>query len=142
MARYEEGNHSPKKGGITPRMDHLVSNFTSKAMLAGASYLKIPDKVISDTISMRSTSIKNRFMFFNQTQKNNNIKPLRNPKQIRFINLDFEDPLMKQALTSLGLVKEDLNNMKRLDDFSFDFNKQGEKLPIDDKIADLRFKHY
>jgi hypothetical protein len=29
-----------------------------------------------------------------------------------------------------------------LDDFSFDFNKQGEKLPIDDKIADLRFKHY
>ena len=31
---------------------------------------------------------------------------------------------------------------KRLDDFSFDFNKQGEKLPIDDKIADLRFKHY
>jgi hypothetical protein len=49
---------------------------------------------------------------------------------------------MIQALTNLGLAKEDLNISKRLDDFSFDFNKQGEKLPIDDKIADLRFKHY
>lgn len=128
MARYEEGNHSPKKGGLTQRTDHLDPNFTSKA--------------ITDNISMRSTSMKPRFMFFNQPQKNNSIKPLRNPKQIRFTNLDFEDPLMKQALTRLGLVKEDLNNMKRLDDFSFDFNKEGEKLPINDKIADLRFKHY
>jgi hypothetical protein len=141
MARYED-NLSPKKGGVTPHNDNLVSNFTSKAMAAGLSSLKIQEKGMSDTISMKSTSKNHRFMLFQKTKKNNNIKPLKNPKQIRFTNLDFECPLMIQALTNLGLTKEDLNISKRLDDFSFDFNKQGEKLPIDDKIADLRFKHY
>jgi uncharacterized coiled-coil protein SlyX len=49
---------------------------------------------------------------------------------------------MKKALERLGLVREDLNNMKRMDDFAFDFDKNGDRLPVENKIVDLRFRHY
>jgi uncharacterized coiled-coil protein SlyX len=85
----------------------------------------------------------NRVMMFAQNPTlSNDIKPLTNAKQIRMVNLDLESPRMKKALERLGLVREDLNNMKRMDDFAFDFDKNGDRLPVENKIVDLRFRHY
>jgi hypothetical protein len=72
----------------------------------------------------------------------NDIKPLTLAKQIRMVNLDMESPRLKKALGRLGLVRDDLNNMKRMDDFAFDVDKNGDRLPADNKIVELRFKHY
>jgi uncharacterized coiled-coil protein SlyX len=85
----------------------------------------------------------NRVMMFAQNPTlSNDIKALTNAKQIRMVNLDLESPRMKKALERLGLVREDLNNMKRMDDFAFDFDKNGDRLPVENKIVDLRFRHY
>lgn len=85
----------------------------------------------------------NRVMMFAQNPTlSNDIKPLTYAKQIRMVNLDLESPRMKKALERLGLVREDLNNMKRMDDFAFDFDKNGDRLPVENKIVDLRFRHY
>jgi uncharacterized coiled-coil protein SlyX len=85
----------------------------------------------------------NRVMMFAQNPTlSNDIKALTNAKQIRMVNLDLESPRMKKALERLGLVREDLNNMKRMDDFTFDFDKNGDRLPVENKIVDLRFRHY
>ncbi len=85
----------------------------------------------------------NRVMMFAQNPTlSNDIKPLTYAKRIRMVNLDLESPRMKKALERLGLVREDLNNMKRMDDFAFDFDKNGDRLPVENKIVDLRFRHY
>ena len=49
---------------------------------------------------------------------------------------------MKKAMETLGLVKEDINTTKRIDDFAFEETKNGDRLPVDSKIVELRFKHY
>ena len=81
-------------------------------------------------------------MFAHAPPMSNDIKPLTLAKQIRMVNLDMESPRLKKALERLGLVRDDLNNTKRMDDFAFDFDKSGDRLPADNKIVELRFKHY
>lgn len=85
----------------------------------------------------------NRVMMFTQAVNiTNDIKPLTLAKQIRTVCLDLDSPRMKQAMERLGLVNDDLNNMKRMDDFAFDYDKNGDRLPADNKIVEMRFKHY
>lgn len=61
-------------------------------------------------------------MFTQAVNISNDIKPLTLAKQIRTVCLDLDSPRMKKAMERLGLVHEDLNNMKRMDDFAFDYN--------------------
>lgn len=96
-----------------------------------------------DQLSSMSRSNLTRAMLFGaQTLKTNNIKPLTRPNKVRNVNLDLDSPRMVKAMGTLGLVKADLNNSKRLDDFAFDFTKNGDRLPVEGKIIELRFKHY
>lgn len=45
-------------------------------------------------------------------------------------------------MEKLGLIKEEMNNMKRLDDFAFEFTKKGDRLPVENRIMELRYRHY
>ena len=96
-----------------------------------------------DQLSSMSRSNLTRAMLFGaQPLKTNNIKPLTRPNKVRNVNLDLDSPRMVKAMGTLGLVKADLNNSKRLDDFAFDFTKNGDRLPVEGKVIELRFKHY
>lgn len=62
----------------------------------------------------------------------NNMNFLKKSYQIKLCRFDFETPKMKEAMINLGLVKEDLNTTKVLNDFYHP----------DETIASIRFKHY
>lgn len=50
-------------------------------------------------------------------KKNNEIRALVKPSQVRLVNLDFDSPRMKMALAKLGFEQEDLESHKRREDF-------------------------
>lgn len=81
-------------------------------------------------------------MFGVQPLKTNDIKPLTRSNRIRIVNLDLDSPRISKAMETLGLIKADMNNHKRLDDFAFELTKTGDRLPIENKIVELRFRHY
>lgn len=62
----------------------------------------------------------------------NNMNYLKKPYQIKLCRFDLDTPKMKEAMITLGLVKEDLITTKVLGDFYHP----------DDAIANIRFKHY
>ena len=53
----------------------------------------------------------------NKSRKNNDIRQLVKPSQVRLVNLDLDSPRMQQAMKKLGYSKEDLNNSKRKENF-------------------------
>ena len=50
-------------------------------------------------------------------KKNNDIRQLARPGQIRLVNLDLDSPRMQQAMQKLGYEKEDLDTYKRKEHF-------------------------
>lgn len=52
-----------------------------------------------------------------KSRKNNDIRQLVKPSQVRLVNLDLDSPRMQQAMKKLGYSKEDLNNSKRKEYF-------------------------
>lgn len=50
-------------------------------------------------------------------KNHNNIKSIGNPKTLKYLNLDLNSPMMRDAMNQLGLEDEDLDYRKNLDDF-------------------------
>ena len=75
--------------------------------------------------------------------KRNEIKEIRNYKQLDKVDLDFDSPRMKMALHNLGCSKEEcikkylflVINIYRE---RSEFDRKG----VDDDVINLRFKHY
>jgi hypothetical protein len=65
--------------------------------------------------------------------KRNDIKEIRNYKQLEKVDLDFDSPRMKKALHNLGVSKEECMKKERSE-----FDKKG----LDEDIVNLRFKHH
>jgi len=136
-AHYE--GMSPRKFGLSTGTESFTNRLGDGASPIFRKQISKNDEGVSTT----SRSHMNRVMMFAQAPPmSNDIKPLTLAKQIRMVNLDMESPRLKKALERLGLVRDDLNNTKRMDDFAFDFDKSGDRLPADNKIVELRFKHY
>jgi len=68
----------------------------------------------------------------------NDIKEIRHVKSLRFVNLDLESPNMKEAMTGLGMLANDINTHKTLDDFI----PHKSQPPVLDQIVKLRYRHY
>ena len=63
---------------------------------------------------------------------NNNIAPLKKIKHLRLVRFDLDSPRMAEAMLNLGLVKNDLNTRKTINDF-----------PSDEfGVSELHFKFY
>ena len=91
--------------------------------------------------------------------KNNDIRPLVKPTQVRLVNLDLDSPRMAQAMRMLGYEKEDLNTRKRREQFRLETDIK-QKSPqmrqlldtkelqvidpedVEEELVSLRFKHY
>ena len=65
--------------------------------------------------------------------KRNDIKEIRNHKQLEKVDFDFDSPRMKKALHNLGVSKEECMKKERSE-----FDKKG----LDEDIVNLRFKHH
>jgi hypothetical protein len=76
-------------------------------------------------ISNMSTHPEDRF--------NNDIKEIRNERQLEKVNLDFDSPRMKKAMDDLGIPHHECQKKEK----SL-FEKKG-KEPA---VIELRFKHY
>ena len=57
-----------------------------------------------------------------KSRKNNDIRQLVKPSQVRLVNLDLDSPRMQEAMKMLGYSKEDLNNSKRKESFKLNGN--------------------
>ena len=124
-----------RDGSLTKNYQH---NESYQQDMLSVNYKKDFDQLSS----MSRSNLARAMLFGAQPLKTNNIKPLTRPTRVRNVNLDLDSPRMVKAMETLGLVKADLNNSKRLDDFAFDFTKSGDRLPVEGKIIELRFKHY
>jgi len=56
-------------------------------------------------------------------KNHNNIKEVRNTKTLRYLNLDLSSPMMRESMDQLGMVEDDLDYRKSMDDF---YPKKGE----------------
>jgi hypothetical protein len=71
-------------------------------------------------------------------KNHNNIKAIGNPKTLKYLNLDLNSPMMRDAMNQLGLEDNDLDYSKCVEDFK---PKKGEA-PCLDKIVTMRYNHY
>eukprot|EP00347_Sterkiella_histriomuscorum_P014355 403361188 len=85
-------------------------------------------------------SLLNKSQMFLQTDVSyvqirirNDIKEIRNLKQLAKIEFDFDSPRMRSAMINLGVSKDECKKKERQD-----FVKRG----LDEDVIDLRFKHY
>ena len=76
---------------------------------------------------------------------NNDIRILSKPKQIKYVHLNLQSPRMKQAMETVGFLKEDLDTKKTKEDFAYSTKLPGQMMTAADydaAVVDLRFRHY
>jgi hypothetical protein len=68
-----------------------------------------------------------------ESRFNNDIKEIRNERQLEKVNLDFDSPRLKKAMDDLGIP---LYECLKKDKSAF------EKKGVEPAVIELRYKHY
>jgi hypothetical protein len=78
------------------------------------------DNQASPKVSISLSHSLLNLQWFRPAPPNNDIGLITSPSKIRKVNLNLDSPRMFRAMESIGLVKADLNNTRRMDDFAFE----------------------